>query len=553
MSGGVTFEALLNVDVSPLKVAAAAWDELARRIDERADALAAPVRQLPEVWQGGAGASAAARMAMLRRELDAAYVPVTSIGQALAGYADDLARLREQAHDLVDEGRRLHISIHPDGSMTTDPARQDQSTGQLLSSLVSLRDRLLSAASELDAQTTRRIKENAASVAGLSLARVERSSVPGTGTTPKQVKQWWDRLSSEQRRFVIGEYPELVGNLDGVPVDARDTANRIMLDREHDRLDEQQKELQGREDHIRSMWEQGLLWELYPNVADPATLAQVELKRLEQDRADVEGKLRGIESIDHRITNPEPGAPRAYLIGLSTQDDGRAIVSVGNPDEANNVLTYVPGTGSELSKTGKEIDRVDRMALDANRLDPQRQTAAIMWLGYDAPDDIHNAGSSSYADGAVGDLNRFQGGLRETHIGEASHNVVVGHSYGSTVIGHTAQQAGISADALIFVGAPGVGTNSAGDLNGPEPQRPGVPPERVWSTRAENDLIARIPDWDIIHGNDPTREDFGGRVFSSDPGDPDAEGKTHSAYWNENNVARRNISLIVTGRGGNVS
>jgi len=34
--------------------------------------------------------------------------------------------------------------------------------------------------------------------------------------------------------------------------------------------------------------------------------------------------------------------------------------------------------------------------------------------------------------------------------------VVLGHSYGSTVIGHTAQQGdGINADAVIFVGSPG--------------------------------------------------------------------------------------------------
>ena len=62
----------------------------------------------------------------------------------------------------------------------------------------------------------------------------------------------------------------------------------------------------------------------------------------------------------------------------------------------------------------------------------------------------------------------------------------------------------------------------------------------------------RVPDIDLIHGNDPTRDDFGARVFSSDPGNPDDEAKTHSAYWDDGNRARMNIAYIATGQGGKV-
>ncbi|GAA3725538.1 hypothetical protein GCM10022225_03050 [Plantactinospora mayteni] len=75
----------------------------------------------------------------------------------------------------------------------------------------------------------------------------------------------------------------------------------------------------------------------------------------------------------------------------------------------------------------------------------------------------------------------------------------------------------------------------------------------MWASRAEHDIIRRVPDWDIAHGNDPTREDFGGRVFSSNPGDPDNEGATHSAYWDDGNLARENIAYIVTGQNGKVT
>jgi pimeloyl-ACP methyl ester carboxylesterase len=168
-----------------------------------------------------------------------------------------------------------------------------------------------------------------------------------------------------------------------------------------------------------------------------------------------------------------------------------------------------------------------------------------MWLGYDAPDTIPAATGDGSAGGAVADLSRFQTGLRSTHEGPASHHSVLGHSYGSTAVGHAALRAGIDADALIFVGSPGVDADHAGDLTG-------VPPDQVWATRAEHDIIRRVPEWDWLHGTDPTRGGFGARVFTSDPGDPGNEVATHSTYWDPNNAARRNIAYIVTGQGGQV-
>jgi pimeloyl-ACP methyl ester carboxylesterase len=189
------------------------------------------------------------------------------------------------------------------------------------------------------------------------------------------------------------------------------------------------------------------------------------------------------------------------------------------------------------------------MAGDAGKAAPDERTAAVMWLGYDAPDAIPAAVGDGSAGGAVADLSRFQTGLRTTHEGPASHHTVLGHSYGSTAIGHTALRSGVDADALIFVGSPGVDADHAGDLTG---DVAGVPPGQVWATRAEHDIIRRVPEWNWLHGTDPTRGDFGARVFTSDSGDPGNEFATHSAYWDPDNAARRNIAYIVTGQGGQV-
>ncbi|MGO1053633.1 alpha/beta hydrolase [Crossiella sp. CA198] len=73
------------------------------------------------------------------------------------------------------------------------------------------------------------------------------------------------------------------------------------------------------------------------------------------------------------------------------------------------------------------------------------------------------------------------GGLRATHEDQPSHNTVVGHSYGSTVVGHTPRDLTIQADEVVFIGSPGVGVTQASELN--------LPPERVHSSTAQHDVI----------------------------------------------------------------
>jgi len=162
------------------------------------------------------------------------------------------------------------------------------------------------------------------------------------------------------------------------------------------------------------MVEQGRGAELYPGESNKVGAALAELDRIREERERIDRTLRGLNAIDSRLD--DPNKPRAYLVGLSTEDDGRAIVSVGNPDMADNVVTYVPGTGAELSKVGGDINRADRMAADALETDPSAETAAIMWLGYDAPDSVvWNAPFDGSAEGGAGELDRFQDGLRVTH------------------------------------------------------------------------------------------------------------------------------------------
>jgi Alpha/beta hydrolase len=353
------------------------------------------------------------------------------------------------------------------------------------------------------------------------------TAIPPRGTAPTDVKKWWDSLSPMQKESLLFTHAAEIGALDGVPAAARDRANRTHLAELKGQVVAELDRLQGKD-----------------NRSDD------ENKRLE----DAKKKLHGIEDVEKRIDHPDPtkGQQQAFLLGIDTAGSGRAIVAAGNPDTAANVATYVPGTGARLEMAGADMDRADKMlASAASASSPS--TSVITWIGYEAPQSLPDAVSEDYAEGAKKDLDRFQDGLRATHEGAPSHNTVLGHSYGSTVIGHTAHTEHINADELVFVGSPGVGVDKASQLN--------FPTDHVYATEAEHDMIrlsniVTFNEWgqpvDRIHGLDPTFQQFGAHAFASDPGTAGSmpggySGEAHSQYWEDRNASLKNMGRIIAG------
>ncbi|MFE7719534.1 alpha/beta hydrolase [Nocardia rhizosphaerihabitans] len=158
---------------------------------------------------------------------------------------------------------------------------------------------------------------------------------------------------------------------------------------------------------------------------------------------------------------------------------------------------------------------------------------------------------------------RSAGCLRVTHEGEPSRNTVLGHSYGTTVVGlSAAEERTLDADTVVLVASSGAGVDSARDLS-----LTGVPDgqqcQHVFSTRAENDptpLYENLPGWIPgvdRHGEDPTEIEFGGQVFTSDPGTrtPVVEysGDSHSEYWEPGSTSLVNMGHIIAGNPGKVT
>lgn len=357
----------------------------------------------------------------------------------------------------------------------------------------------LRVAESADASATARLAE----LAALPVAPGERRR-PDCTATPAQVRQWWDGLSPAERMWLLGNEPGTVAGLDGVPVADRDLANRLLL---ADRRD--------------------------------------QLLRTGADA----GKLRGLDRLAGRLESE--GGPRAYLLGLDVGNDGTAVVAFGDPDRAANVLTHVPGMTSDLAGLDHELVRAERVAARATELGPATATSAVVWLGYDAPDFLQEAWSARQAEeGAVG-LRRFQEGLRASHDGPAATQTVLGHSYGSLVVGKAATGA-LDADRVVFVGSPGVGADSVRELT--------VPADRVFASTSISDPIqytAVSPGTAVRHllpappptgpadelwfGHNPGDERFGARVFSSqwDAG--------HLGYWDRGKPALDALARITLG------
>jgi hypothetical protein len=371
------------------------------------------------------------------------------------------------------------------------------------------------------------------------VANEARAIAEGTsGMSPEQVGEWWDGLSEAERDALVRDRPEWVGPVDGIPTESRDTANRALLDRELDGLDSR---IAAKEAELDGMDPE----------SDAYEQAKGELEGLETDREELSNLQDEITDDGGPGTHGETGQPY-YLLGFDTEGSGKAIVAIGDPDTADNVNAYVPGAGGDLAgSSGGLLDRTRTMASDAQFYRPGEATATVLWMGYDAPDDLLEATDDKWAREGSEDLERFTRGLRATAEGEPANLTLTGHSYGTTMVGTAASGQGVEADNLVFVGSPGVGVDTASAL--------GVDEGSVWASTNDEDMIQYVP----VHGNAPVNEDFGGNTFTSDsPREARSpwrfwEGATenHSSYWDTdesatgpNTAGRQNQAYIVTGQ-----
>ncbi|MFE5601990.1 alpha/beta hydrolase [Streptomyces coelicoflavus] len=366
--------------------------------------------------------------------------------------------------------------------------------------------------------------------------------------TPEDNAEWWNSLSSEEQAAWMSTNPKTIGILNGLPSTIRDEANRIVFDETHAQL---RMELDSIPKPPANEWTL--------NTSGPYPVAVhtdewTAWNREYGDRyAQLNQTLKGMGYIQDRFDRTGTGGlPEAYLLGFDPKglDDGRVIIANGNPDTADHVAVYVPGTHAGLEKIGEDEDhgdigRGERLWAESSKLSPGQNVSTITWLDYNAPDSIvPQASSGRFAEEGGPRLYDFLQGNREAHenaSGSTAHTTVVGHSYGSTVVGVSAQTGSWkdpeAVDDYIFAGSPGVQADRAGDL--------GAGADHVWAMGAPgDDQVVRQGGRIMGLGDNltiPTDESFGGNVMKSDSGD-------HGGFWDAESMSLRNQAAVITGK-----
>ncbi|UJW32038.1 alpha/beta hydrolase family protein [Saccharothrix sp. AJ9571] len=452
-----------------------------------------------------------------------------SAGEATRNRADSVTTeadtLDKEATALADYTNAAAAHVD-DGIQRREAVVSSNDMPYQLSHLLPDADRNV-ARGQIEAATVRDVnREDEITAAGIRSLEVGQGPAqlpqPPEGATREQIEEHWNELAREQ--------PELVGNQDGVPAVARDTANRIVLGLERDALVAERD---------------GLVAEREQVGRGPRN--DPEYGELSDEILDLDGKIDALNELQERLGGVSPDGERYYLLGVDGDDDGRFIVANGDPDRADNVATFVPGMMTDLDNFEGVLKTADAIAEEARA--SGESVSSIAWFDYDAPDWFSDAASGSYAEDAKDELAGFQQGLRDSHEGAPSHNTLIGHSYGSTVAGTTARDyRDLPVDDFISVSSPGLGVDHASELN--------LPPGRVWATEADNDLVADLGSAPLglaPHGTDPTASGFGSEFFRTDPGPPQeadySDTGSHDRYIRGEvpNPGLRNIGDIVAG------
>ncbi|MCX6402132.1 MAG: alpha/beta hydrolase [Propionibacteriales bacterium] len=339
---------------------------------------------------------------------------------------------------------------------------------------------------------------------------------------PESLADWWAGLTRAQRQALVTEDPRLVGNTGGIPVVDRDDANRAALHSDLDYLGERE---------------------------DDGQLSGAEKRALEN----AEHIRTGLEKFKDKLdlqTGRELAHVLVYQPGIHS-GDGAVAISFGNPDLADHVSVNVPGLTSDASSTEGNLDKtldLHNAAVGEN----SGSVASVYWLDYDAPSgnpinpfdplgqlDFGGVAFTDKADDGGERFSDFIDGLRASDQGEQAHVTAIGHSYGSTAVGHALED-GLDVDDAILIGSPGQPVSSADALTDAD----------VWVGSKDYDPVSLLGSGDRgglgALGHDPADDDFGGVRFETGDGSLRVEDLlgNHTSYFEGDSLD--NMAHIVT-------
>lgn len=274
---------------------------------------------------------------------------------------------------------------------------------------------------------------------------------------PAAIRTLWDAMTPEQRNTLIYDFPMLIGNLEGIPLRDRNTANRITAVAHRTQLEKQIEML-------TLLREQGAREDLAPLIEE----MRGEVKSIDAmlgdrngehaDEKDASGQRFG----EYRVydQNGTPSTQKgATVVGFSPFRDSYITyqgaldpVSGDVPSWMNDVGVLIPGTTSRLANFTADIDRSKDLFAQSGA-----RSGYFTWHGAPMPqfdlDHIDEASRRGFADTAAPRLAVFANSLA---VPPGCDVVPIAHSFGAAVLGG-AEYRGLEADRVVYVAPAGLG------------------------------------------------------------------------------------------------
>jgi len=277
-------------------------------------------------------------------------------------------------------------------------------------------------------------------------------ALPQKGWSATEVAAWWNALTPEEKKNIIENHPDEIRNLDGISANARDEANRKVLDKELERARHDRDELQKKVD------EEGF--------------DDDNINPYLDDKNKADKRVKDLEKIQNLMGEKEGDGSKYHLLTLdaSGDKDVRAAIAMGDVDKASNIATVVPGVGTTVRDS---MDGELHKAEELRNHSGSDNTAAVAWIGYDTPDSIWSPETrgTGTADEGARSLNGFHEGIHAYRQSQGSdpHITTVAHSYGSLTAGTAALTTKAGAvDDMVLYGSPGGRATDAHQYNVPE-------------------------------------------------------------------------------------
>lgn len=350
-------------------------------------------------------------------------------------------------------------------------------------------------------------------------------------TVPHRIHDWWAGLDQEWRDRFLEQRPDRWGRTAGVFSRDRDRANRMILERELEAIEEYMASPEGRAE-IRAKHRSN---HFNPMAWMSEFDSESRPERIHRTIRELQALRRSMPRNPRNRLQPDD----VYLLDFDLEfanGEGTAVVALGDPQTADHIAVMVPGINNAPGTIRRPLDGMAALrstVYDQIGRDVGDRTSTLVWMGYDSPNGLQDAVNQGEAREGFRGLVRFVNHLRQHHQAspESPEVTVVGHSYGVTVAGK-AGRAGLDAERMALLGGAGVGSWFA---------RARHFPQKIWAATADSDPI-RIVSWAAL-GTDATDPRFGANPLPLGP-----ENRGHGKYLDFDTEGLLNLARLIVGR-----